>query len=176
MVKRGLLRNFVMSRRPVTITICPSGASAGDVHQSCIVFMFLKKSAGRVLARGTAYKPRSFAGPSVIYLSSLPPGIGRAARWSRSSLPVYLTLQPARCAACHIAVASGGLLPRLFTLAVGLRWAGWAVVFCHVADSSPKGVRCSLLPGLSSRASFVRERRTRCPGAGTRARAMVFYT
>lgn len=140
-----------MSRRPVTITICPSGASAGDVHQSCIVFMFLKKSAGMVLARGTAYKPgyvggmlsasRSFAGPSVIYLSSLPPGIGRAARWSRSSLPVYLTLQPARCAACHIAVASGGLLPRLFTLAVGLRWAAWAVVFCHITLPLPTAPR-----------------------------------
>ena len=113
--------------------------------------MFLKKSAGMVLARGTAYKPgyvggmlsasRSFAGPSVIYLSSLPPGIGRAARWSRSSLPVYLTLQPARCAACHIAVASGGLLPRLFTLAVGLRWAAWAVVFCHITLPLPTAPR-----------------------------------
>ena len=126
MVKRGLLRNFVMSRRPVTITICPSGASAGDVHQSCIVFMFLKKSAGMVLARGTAYKPGYVGG----MLSA-----------SRSSLPVYLTLQPARCAACHIAVASGGLLPRLFTLAVGLRWAAWAVVFCHITLPLPTAPR-----------------------------------
>ena len=59
---------------------------------------------------------------SVIYLnpllptdlSSLPPGNGRATL----KLPVYLALQPIRRTARDIAVASGGLLPRLFTLTV----------------------------------------------------------
>jgi len=32
-------------------------------------------------------------------------------------MPVYLTLQPIGCAAHYIAVVSGELLPRLFTLA-----------------------------------------------------------
>ena len=31
-------------------------------------------------------------------------------------MPVYLTLQPIRCAARNVAIAPGGLLPRLFTL------------------------------------------------------------
>ena len=85
--------------------------------------MFLKKSAGMVLARGTAYKPgyvggmlsasRSFAGPSVIYLSSLPPGKGT----SSPVMPVYLTLQPIRRAAANVAIGAGELLPHLFTLA-----------------------------------------------------------
>ena len=173
-----------MSRLPVTITIWPSGASAGAVHQSfmCREVYLMRvyiKIAGAILRAGrrisrvmwAARFPcfRIHAGPSVIYLSSLPPGTGRAARRSRSPLPVYLTLQPARCAARHIAVAPGGLLPRLFILAVGSRRSRLGGCFLShystVADSSPKGVRCSLLPGLSSPASCVRERRTRHPGA-----------
>lgn len=47
-------------------------------------------------------------------------------------MPVYLTLQPIRCAACHVAVAPGELLPHLFTLASP---GGKAVVFCHIVST-----------------------------------------
>ena len=61
------------------------------------------------------YRPRrppTSTVPSVIYLSSLPPGKGT----SSPVMPVYLTLQPIRSAAHNIAIVPGGLLPRLFTL------------------------------------------------------------
>ena len=32
-------------------------------------------------------------------------------------MPVYLTLQPIRCAASHVTMSPGGLLPHLFTIA-----------------------------------------------------------
>ena len=38
---------------------------------------------------------------------------------SNPSLPVYLALQPAGCAASDVATGAGGLLPRLFTLTSG---------------------------------------------------------
>ena len=52
--------------------------------------------------------------------SSLPPANRRAA------LTVYLTLQLAGSAARHVAVAPGGLLPRLFTLTT-VRWRLFSV-------------------------------------------------
>ena len=44
--------------------------------------------------------------------SDLPPDIGRAALHAS----VYMILQPIMCTACGIAIATGGLLPHLFTL------------------------------------------------------------
>ena len=63
-------------------------------------------------------------------------------------MPVYLTLQLMGCAAICVATDAGGLLHRLFTIAVT------AVIFCHiipaVADRFPLGNMMPLLPGLSS--------------------------
>ncbi|MDH6355204.1 hypothetical protein M2132_001541 [Dysgonomonas sp. PH5-45] len=50
--------------------------------------------------------------PSPTGSSDLPPDIGRAILHT----PVYMVLQPARGTAHDIATATGGLLPRLFTL------------------------------------------------------------
>ena len=47
-------------------------------------------------------------------------------------MPVYLTLQLIGRAARHLAMAPGGLLPRLFTLTSP---EGEAVVFCHVVPA-----------------------------------------
>ena len=86
-----------------------------------------------------------------------------------AALPVYLTLQPIRRAAHHLTMASGGLLPRLFTLAQGggcvCRQGQtpppfmWAVILCHVLSavtrSFPLGsmalcvARTFLTPGRS---------------------------
>ena len=94
-----------------------------------------------------------------------PPAIGRAIL----NMPVYLTLQPIRRAAHHLTMASGGLLPRLFTLAQGggcvCRQGQtpppfmWAVILCHVLSavtrSFPLGsmalcvARTFLTPGRS---------------------------
>ena len=60
------------------------------------------------------------------------PRHGRAAHWNqRGSVPVYLALQHAGCAATYVAICSGGLLPRLFTLADICEQLP-AVVFCHI--------------------------------------------
>ena len=54
-------------------------------------------------------------------------------------MPVYLALQPIRCAPWNIAVPRGGLLPRLFTLAGVPRLAGGCFLshYSAVADSFP---------------------------------------
>ena len=52
-------------------------------------------------------------------------------------MPVYLTLQPAGCAAAPVARRPGGLLPRLFTLACPAK--GRAVVFCHIIPDVAAG-------------------------------------
>ncbi len=52
-------------------------------------------------------------------------------------MPVYLTLQPIGCAARHIAVASGELLPHLFTLASEWRRLFSVTLNPTVTDSFP---------------------------------------
>ena len=86
--------------------------------------------------------------PSVIYLGRLlPDGSGACAeqptprQWtSNPLLPVYLALQPIGCAAYRVATASGGLLPRLFTLTARLQWRRVAVVFCHIVPDVAAGL------------------------------------
>lgn len=53
-------------------------------------------------------------------------------------MPVYLTLQPIRSAARNVAIAPGGLLPRLFILTATRA----AVIFCHFTPTfrpAPRG-------------------------------------
>ena len=52
-------------------------------------------------------------------------------------MPVYLALQLAGCAAPPVAGRTGGLLPRLFTLAAPAE--GRAVVFCHTCPDVAAG-------------------------------------
>ena len=52
-------------------------------------------------------------------------------------MPVYLALQPMGCAAPHVAMKPGGLLPRLFTLTTARRIV--AVVFCHTCPGIAAG-------------------------------------
>ena len=83
-------------------------------------------------------------------------------------MPVYLTLQPIRRAARHLAVAPGGLLPRLFTLALPVE--GRAVVFCHVVSAVARGfplesmVLCVARTFLDPRRADAREDRDGPPG------------
>ena len=81
-------------------------------------------------------------------------------------MPVYLTLQPKRSAAHHIAVVPGGLLPRLFTLA-----AEAAVVFCHSTPTFPPAPRGEFgalcCPDFPPTAHEVGRRRTPRPGHGS---------
>ena len=75
-------------------------------------------------------------------------------------MPIYLTLQLAGGAARHVAVAPGGLLPRLFTLTCP---RGQAVIFCHlnpeVAPSFPlRNAMLCVARTFLSRALLWRER------------------
>lgn len=53
-------------------------------------------------------------------------------------MPVYLALQPIRCAARNVAIAPGELLPRLFTLTI--KDGGYFLShYSTLADSFPLG-------------------------------------
>ena len=79
-------------------------------------------------------------------------------------MPVYLTLQPIRCAACHVAVAPGELLPHLFTLASAGR--AKAVVFCHIVSTVADSCRLDSMVLCVARTfltPFTRRRATDSP-------------
>ena len=73
-------------------------------------------------------------------------------------MPVYLTLQPIRRAAHHVAMVSGGLLPHLFTLTADCEAVRRLFLsrYSTVADSSPLGsmalcvARTFLTPPMTS--------------------------
>ena len=53
-------------------------------------------------------------------------------------MPIYLTLQLIRCAACGVAIAPGGLLPRLFTLTSTKGGGGYFLShYSTITDSFP---------------------------------------
>ena len=53
-------------------------------------------------------------------------------------MPIYLTLQLIRCAACNVTIAPGGLLPRLFTLTSTKGGGGYFLShYSTITDSFP---------------------------------------
>ena len=78
--------------------------------------------------------------PSVIYLAPKSLEQSTPRQWTSSPLmPVYLTLQPIRCAARNVAIAPGELLPHLFTLTSTSGGGNFLSHYSTVADSFPLG-------------------------------------